>query len=74
MLWHTQINDDGLKSLAGLEKLQVLSLEDTAISDAGLKHLYGLKQLKELTLRLTKVSAEGITELKAALPKLKIGT
>jgi hypothetical protein len=66
------VTDAGLKHLAGLKRLQHLSLYKSEVTDAGLKHLAGLKQLKTFNLSKTKVTAKGIADLKKALPKLEI--
>jgi hypothetical protein len=65
-----QINDDGLKYLAGLTELRQLQLDGTHVSDAGLKHLAGMKKLEILILSDTKVTDDGMEEL-TKLPKLQ---
>ena len=62
----------GLKEVAKLQKLEVLSLHDTKITDVGLKEVAKLQQLKELQLDGTKVTKAGVAELKKALPICKI--
>ena len=42
--------------LAGLENLEILSLNKTKITDSGLKNLVGLSDLKTLSLSKTKVT------------------
>src|SRR5262245_23977591 len=66
----TQVTDAGLKELAALKQLEVLSLERTNVTDAGLKELAALKQLQALILRGTKVTDAGLKEL-AALKQLQ---
>jgi len=64
-----KINNESLKYLSGLKKLEILNLNETEITDAGLKYLKDLKSLKELDLTSTKVTDKGIQEL-AGLKKL----
>jgi Leucine-rich repeat (LRR) protein len=60
--------------LQGLTQLQRLDLQNTQISDAGLPHLRGFRRLRELDLTGTRVSPAAAAELRAALPKVRIGT
>ena len=67
------LSDLGVKPLAGLKRLQRLSLAGSAMTDAGLRHLEeGLTNLTALDLRKTKASAQGIERLQKALPNCKI--
>ena len=66
----TNINDEGLKTIAQCTNLIKLFLDGTPVTDKGLKNLTALTNLRYLNLVNTKVSAQGISELKA-LPKLQ---
>jgi Leucine-rich repeat (LRR) protein len=44
------ISDEGVKEIAGIRTLKVLSLNDTTITDAGVKHLAALSDLEYLDL------------------------
>ncbi len=62
-------DDDGLKLLAGLDKLEWLCLEEKNINGRGLVHLSGLRNLRTLRLPYTLTDAglvhlEGLTNLK----------
>jgi WD40 repeat protein len=57
------VSDEGLKNLAGLAKLKILELNETAVSDAGLAHLSGLKSLQSLGLGKTRVTDAGLAHL-----------
>ncbi len=69
-LWGMALSDFNLDSLADLEQLEVLALNDTNVGDAGLRKLTGLTRLRELDLSGTKVSLKGRESL-AALSQLK---
>lgn len=71
-LGSTEITGAGLVHLKGLTKLQNLGLRHTKVTDAGLHHLRGLKNLKTVDLTKSQVTAAGVTELKKALPDLKV--
>jgi hypothetical protein len=66
------ITDKDLASLASLQQLEWLFLQDTRVTDAGLVHLRGLTQLGILHLENTQVTDAGVTELKTRLPNLGI--
>jgi hypothetical protein len=68
----TQVSDLGLKELAALRNLQVLSLHQTPVTDAGMKELAGLKNLRLLELSGTQVTDVGVKELQRALPNCRI--
>jgi internalin A len=70
----TKATDADVAHLAALAKLTHLDLGyNPGVTDAGLKHLTGLRRLTGLRLYGTKVTDDGAADLKAALPKLKIG-
>ena len=58
-----KITDIGLKELAPLKSLEVLSLQNTGITDAGLKELTTLKNLRALNLSGTKVTDASVSAL-----------
>ena len=71
ILNHTQVGDNGLKSLVGLKSLYGLTLEGTDVGDAGLEHLSRITSLTCLDLRNTQVSDRGMQYI-AALPDLRL--
>jgi internalin A len=77
----SQVTDAGLKEIAGLKSVQLLSIGDVVVAagmapaepkvtDAGLKELAGLAKLQTLYLTGAKVSDAGLKEL-AALKTLQ---
>ncbi|MFO0843720.1 MAG: hypothetical protein U0797_15210 [Gemmataceae bacterium] len=67
------MTDAGLKELAGLHRLEHLSLYNVGqVTDAGLGELVGLKALKYLDLRGTQVTDAGARKLASALPSLRL--
>jgi hypothetical protein len=63
-LIETQVTDDQLKYLEGLEELQMLWLNSTPVGDAGLVHLQKLPQLRYLVLLFdTRVTDAGLKHL-----------
>ena len=66
------ITDNHLPELEGLEKCQVLDLQDTPVTDQGLRHLYSLKHLHCVVLKHTGVTHEGVFRLQQARPGLWI--
>jgi hypothetical protein len=73
-LAETQVTDAGLVHLRGMTKLASLRLAETAVSDEGLRHLAGLSKLTRLDVFNTKVTQAGVTQLKTAVPRLKVTT
>lgn len=69
-LANTEIGDEGLKNLAGLENLTRLQLAHTSVSDQGMSFLAACKQLGFLNLFDTGVSDQGLLHLEK-LPALK---
>jgi hypothetical protein len=58
-----KIADADLAHLAGLPRVEIVWLADTAITDDGLPHLSKLPKLKQLTLAGTKVTDKGVDSL-----------
>jgi Leucine-rich repeat (LRR) protein len=66
-----QVDDAGLKVLAGLKRLNALDLHATQLTDTGVKELAGLKSLTWLSLYGTNVTDTGVKEL-AGLKNLRM--
>ena len=64
------MNDDGLRQLANLHALEILSLPDSMITGAGMAALTKLKQLKNLYLSNSPFNDEGGEALRG-LPALE---
>ncbi len=64
---HVGVGDAGMKALAGMPKLKLLSLHFTHVTDTGLTELAGLMDLQNLDLRYTKVTAAGVKTLQKSL-------
>ena len=73
-LQQTQITDEGLTSLEGLEFLEYLNLFGTSVGDAGVDHLADLPALRSLYLWQTSVTDSAVAALQAAAPNLYINT
>ncbi|WP_417395456.1 protein kinase domain-containing protein [Gimesia chilikensis] len=58
-----KITDKGVKSLSGMQELEVLTVGATGITDAGLKQLSGLEQLTLLAIYNTRISDDGLGHL-----------
>ncbi len=59
---NSDVTDETINFLAGLEKLQELDVNDTQITDTGLAVLALLPRLRVLRLRGTKVTNDGFRE------------
>jgi Leucine-rich repeat (LRR) protein len=66
------IDDAVFDSLVKMELLEFLHLGKTQITDRGLLRLVSLAQLKDLIINDTAISESAKTDLKKALPNLKI--
>ncbi|MGA2033283.1 MAG: protein kinase [Thermoguttaceae bacterium] len=64
------VNDEGVRCLAGLRSLRVLTLQGTAITDSGLLALGPLPSLEHLNIIGTQITDEGIRCL-AGMKKLQ---
>ena len=71
-LGNTNVTDEGVEHLKGLNQLETLWLNNTQVTDAGLERLKGLAQLQWLSLNSTKVTDEGVKKLRQALPNCQI--
>ena len=58
--------------LAGLTKIEELSLDGNRISDACIDSLAGLETLQHLSLKRTSISDAGLAKLRQALPTCTI--
>jgi hypothetical protein len=68
----SQVTDEGLAHLAGLDSVTQIVLDGSEISDAGLKHLRRLPNIQLVSLHNTQVTKRGIDNLKKDLPALII--
>ncbi|BCX49746.1 cytochrome c [Haloferula helveola] len=66
----TTVTDEGLRSLAGAEKLRMLRLSETGVTDAGLDAVAGMVELESLNLYGTAVTKDGVMKI-SELPKLR---
>jgi hypothetical protein len=71
-LSYSQITDEGMRHVIGLDKLYWLNLEGTQVSDAGLEHLKTLTNLELLRIKNTDVTGESVKRLQQALPNCHI--
>jgi hypothetical protein len=69
-LANRKVDDDSLRSLAGLVYLRKLALDYTPVTHNGVAALRSMRDLEHLSLRYTKV-ADRAAEHLAALPNLK---
>jgi len=65
LLTYTELSDDDLAPLKGLQKLTILSLERTNVTDAGVGELTALTQLQTLRLNQTAITDRGVAHLVA---------
>jgi hypothetical protein len=66
------IDDDGMKVIAGFEKLAALDLRGARVTDRSLPQLKALKNLTVLIVAHSQLTKAGVKELRAALPACKI--
>jgi Leucine-rich repeat (LRR) protein len=57
------ITDEGLRHLAGLKSLRLLTLSDTKVRGAGIRHLAGLKNLTMLDVPITDEALRALHEV-----------
>jgi len=69
---HTQLNDEGMASIAGMKHLTKFYARDTLITDEGLRNLAGLKELTELDLYGTRITDEGLHQLSGLVRLTKL--
>ena len=67
---NSDVTDETVGFLAGLQKLQELDLNDTQVTDTGLAVLAQLPRLRVLRLRGTKITNDGFREHLLAKPTL----
>jgi hypothetical protein len=65
------VTDAGLAHLQQLNKLELISLNNTQVTDAGLAYLKGLRGLKWLRIAGSRVTDAGVRELQKSLPQLR---
>lgn len=68
----TRVTDSGMEYVRPLRELELLDLNNTSITDGGLPNFYELNKLKVIDLSNTRVTDIGVTNLKRALPKLRV--
>ncbi|MFO1002753.1 MAG: hypothetical protein U0936_20685 [Planctomycetaceae bacterium] len=68
----SQVDDNMLRHLAGMEKLEILDITHNPITDQGLAELRPIKTLKTLLLQGTNVTAEGVAAFQTALPNCEV--
>lgn len=73
-LSYTNLNDENIASLAGLQQLQWLNLVGSGVTVNGVKKLNTLPNLKQLFLFKTGVASTDWDVLKAAFPNTEIDT
>jgi Leucine-rich repeat (LRR) protein len=59
----TPLENDGLKHISSLNKLEILSLHSAKITDDGINYLMGLTQLKSLDLIGCSITSSGLAQL-----------
>jgi hypothetical protein len=60
---NTGVGDEGMRALAGMPRMEWLSLGNTRVGDEGLGHLGGLDRLEVLTLENTPITDAGLAHL-----------
>jgi hypothetical protein len=71
-LFNGNLDDEGLRHLAGLSTLEELAIHSSGVSDAAVEHLVGLKALRKLNVSGTKITDAGKQRLRSALPNAEI--
>jgi hypothetical protein len=66
-----KITDQGMITVKGFDRLQVLYLSKTSITDGGLMHLKVLDGLRTLSVGETKVTAEAAEKFAEDMPNLR---
>jgi len=68
-LWKaSKIDDRALFPIAGMKRLSLLDLAETAVTDKGLDQLDGMNQLRQLFVGGTKVTAAGVEKFQQSHP------
>jgi len=68
---NSDVTNETLSHLKGMNSLRELDLNDTQVSDAGLKQLSELPKLQQLRLRNTSISDDGFRDSIAPLESLR---
>jgi hypothetical protein len=77
-LTFTSVSDDGVRHLATMERLRVVSMacrptgNQPRLTDAGVAHLARVTQLQQLQLKYSVISDDGLARLTAACPSLTV--
>lgn len=71
-LRYTRVGDAALRQLQSAKWLEYLNLYQTEVSDEGLAALRGHQNLKKLYLYGTKATEAGVSDLKKAIPGLRV--
>lgn len=69
-LANSEVDDERLECITGVEFVRVLSLSNTAVTDAGLVHVAKLPAVTRLTLSRTQITNEGLKIL-VNMPELR---
>ena len=72
--YRMDLTDEGLSQIAGLKKLETLSLSGARITDEGLQQLAGLPSLTWLNVQCSPVTEEGLRRLQKKLPALTMAS
>lgn len=64
--------DEGLRHVADLKSLQVLTVHGTPVTDKGIAHLHGATSLHHIQLYGTMATEEGVAALQKNLPNAEI--
>ena len=67
-----KFTDADAKSISRFSELTWLVLQDSGLTDEGIKHFKRLKKLDRLDIEGTAVTKRRVSELKTALPKVRV--
>jgi hypothetical protein len=71
-LYDPMITDEGMRHVAKMQGVKILSLGGTSVTDRGLEYLAELSSLEQLEVGGDKMTDAGIAKLQKALPNCKI--